>query len=185
MKRLVEVAGFVLVLLMFAAMVLAAPWTGWVPLGVTPSAAASRMIAPPIAPAAISNWAPSTAYGYGTFVRNTNYPTRVYWCISAGTTSNDVAAMPDVTDGDDSTDPSVTWRYVRPVRNGIEITAPTNAAVWLAFGDVDDAAVVGRGIRIATAATWRSPLGQTPEGAIHAIQEAATATTNTVGVQEW
>jgi hypothetical protein len=158
-------------------------WTGWKPLNVN-VAAANKMILPPVVPRTPAAWTTSTAYVWGNIVQGTGAVGKVYWCVGAGTSSNSMAASPVAVDGDDTADPSVTWRFLRPRRDHLTISNNGTGTVWLAFGGTNAVAVVNSGIRLVAGANWESPGGaDCPQGAVTAIGDNA-ACTNVVGVQE-
>ena len=98
----------------------------------------STMILPPTQPDTYTEWATGVTYTAEAIVKSGE---RFYWCVTAGTSTNDVTGGPSHTDGDAS-EGTVTWRYVHPSRDLVSLY--NAGAVAIAIG-YDDAAVAGKG----------------------------------------
>ena len=107
----------------------------------------STLILPYVNPYAKSNnRTNSTAYTVGDYVRHyTNNIHLYFWCVTAGTSSN---VVPTWSTTADTTDGTVTWRYINPIRNAFTIVNNgTEDNVYISYGS---AAVSGSGITLVT-----------------------------------
>lgn len=153
-----------------------AGWVAYLPVSIDVGVS-SLQILPAVTPYADA-WETNTAYVYGDYVSWSN---REYWCVSAGTSKTTYATAPTATDGDDTNDAPIVWRYIHPRRSQVYIVNDGTAPVYLSF---KTAATASSGIRLnANGGAFSSPSGSDcPQGAIYAISEAGS--TNTLLIQE-
>jgi len=139
---------------------------------------ASLLVVPEVeSQEAITAWAAGVVTAVGDKIK---YNGNAYYCISAGTTT--AASQPTATDGDDTTDAAVTWRYIRPVRNNLILVNDSSEVMYLGFGN---AAVANRGIRLnANGGSFNAmeELRYCPQCDIYAI--AAASGSNNLCIQE-
>jgi hypothetical protein len=149
---------------------------GWKALNLTVTTA-SRWIVPATRPSSYSSHVANTAFSAGTIIKNTttgNY----YWAAVGGTTAAGSVA-PTHTDGD-ATDGSVTWRYLRRMRQQLTVQAASgnSASVFLGYGV---AAENAKGVELGAGDAVELKERECPQGPLYAI---AASGTQTLTIQE-